>query len=351
MSRPTTVLIFAYYSYLDPVFQSAVLPYFEGLSGKGDFRFILMTFEQERYAMTEAQNAEAQAFLQENNIVWHRLHWHSGRFKLLKKAYDFAVGVLGACYLVVRNGVSAIYSEGFPGAILGHFVARLTGRRHVVHTFEPHADSCIESGEWSEDSWEARLLKFFEGRIAHGASALLSGTDAYAAHWKARGCSTPFFRVPSCVDVEFFRFNPEARVAIRERLAVDAEDKLIVYLGKFGGMYWESELGLLFQAFEEALKERAHFLVITIETEEVVERCLAEGDFDRRRLTVLRARREEVPGLLSAGTPSPIRYRWFASGAWQSASGVSGLPGSARTAQPVPLPNGTASRLCPEPAS
>ncbi len=293
-----TVLIFAYYSYRDPVFQSAVLPYFLNFPGSGELNFILVTFEQEQFRPTRAEIDSISRKLERHNITWYRHTWHSGSFKLLKKAYDFLVGVTSTILLVLKRGVDVLYSEAFPGAILGHHIASITGRPHIVHTFEPHADSTIESGQWRESQWESKLLKYYERRVAESSVALLSATDAYAEVWRDRGCTTPFHRFPSCVDPDKFKFDLESRENLRCQFGISSEQTLIVYMGKLSGMYWDEELGQLFRSFLRHDSSRFRFLVVSLEEREKVRRAC--GGLRSDTLTIVQAQRLEVPRLLSA---------------------------------------------------
>lgn len=293
-----SILIFAYYSYADPVFQSAVLPYFLNLAEGTSLDFVLMTFEQEQFALDLEAVEKVESELASHRIEWISSKWHSGRFKPMKKAYDFIRGFLYALWLVQRRGLSVVYSEGFPGAIIGHHIARASGVRHVVHSFEPHADAMVEGGVWKSTSWEARLLKFYERCVAFGCTDILTATGAYAELWKARGCNARFYRAPSCVDTTLFQFCPDNRTRVRDRLGIQDSDRVVVYLGKMGGMYWSEEIGVLFNHFYTVTGGACHFLVLTGEPPKVYERVLTE--IPPTHLTVLRAGREEVPHYLSA---------------------------------------------------
>lgn len=267
-----------------------------------------MTFEQERFEMSKSEQDDVQDALRIHSIDWYSFTWHSGRFKLLKKAFDFLNGIFWAWYLSRKHNVSTVYSEGFPGAILGHFVSTIVGCNHIVHTFEPHADSSIESGEWSPTSWEAKLLKFFEARIAFRASDLLTATEGYANLWKEKGCPARFHRVPSCVDIEHFRFDAESREKTRRELGLKNESRLITYLGKFGGMYWEHELSDLFSVLLQEIPE-AYFLIVTIDSPDKVQKCFSKSTIPLERLIITSATRDQVPALLSASDAAVCAVR------------------------------------------
>ena len=95
-----SILIFAYYGFKDPVFQSAVLPYFLNFPGKERYRFILLTFEHEKFALTPSEKEQITKELASNNIEWVQNKWRSGRFKPFKKLYDLTTGVFKTMGLV-----------------------------------------------------------------------------------------------------------------------------------------------------------------------------------------------------------------------------------------------------------
>ena len=304
------VLIFAYYSFRDPVFQSAVLPYFWDLAPHGGCRFVLLTFEKTELRMLPEDAARLRAQLRERGIFWHALSWHSGRFKLLKKAYDFCLAILYSLYLIARYRVSTVYSEAFPGAIITHFLTRLTGCRHVVHTFEPHADSTLESGVWTRHSWEYRLLKRMEAAVARGCSHILSGTQGYIEKLRLLAPDAAFHRVPSCVDLDHFRFDPAARSLLRREWGIAEERLVLVYLGKFGGMYWDEELPGFFLACKKH-NPLSLLLVITPEPPAQVRRHLLSQGVCGQDLVVQTLRREQIPGALSAADVGICAVRPF----------------------------------------
>lgn len=289
-----TVFIFAYYSYKDPVFQSAVLPYFLNFPEKEKFRFVLLTFVQKEFKLTENEIKEIKQELKEHNIIWYKRTWHSGKFKLLKKVYDFIIGLVFSFFLVMRYNAKFIYSEGFPGAIITHFLMRITGRKHIVHTFEPHADYMLESGVWNNNSWEYKLIQSMQDRIAKKAFAILTATQAMIDIYKVKCLDTKFFRVPSCVDLDLFRIDIEARNTLRSSFGVRENETLMVYLGKLDGMYWEQELFDFFAVMETSKQINFKFLIITREDKSKYEHLLND------KMIWLSAERDEVPKLLSA---------------------------------------------------
>lgn len=327
-----SVLIFAYYSYLDPVFQSAVLPYFTDFPNKEQYHFVLLTFEQQGFAMPESQKQVIKAQLSEQHITWVDMTWHSGRWKIIKKVYDLCLGTLQAVRLVRQHRVFAIYSEGFPGAVIAHNIARLTRKPHIVHTFEPHADYMVECGMWQARSWETIALKLFTGVVARGAYALLTATQAMVDKWKSR-TNARFYRVPSCVDLEHFRYDEAARDRIRQQYGVTPCEIVVVYLGKLGHMYVAEELFVLFRQFQH-LEQGGHkfrFMVLTQADAQQLQTLVDASGIAPDRFIIAALQRAAVPAYLSAADIAfcgirPIPSRRFSSPIKNGEYWACGLP-------------------------
>ena len=304
------VLIFAYYSYNDPIFQSAVLPYFVNLPV--DSKFVLLTFEKKEFKTSIEEAKSIKEYLLRHNIVWYRLTWHSGRFKILKKCFDLICGLCTAFYLVKKFKIKVVYSEGFPGAVIGHFISQLTRRPHIVHTYEPHAQYMIEANVWSENSWEARLLTKYQKKVAHGASTIITGTHEMAAILKEEGVMAQIIRLPSCVDVEHFRFDEGHRFRIREELKIS--DKIVIlYMGKFGGMYMDDEIFEMFRFFELAHPDSFYFVILTTDPIDSLRNTLKRHAMNPDNYFLTKATRPEVPAFLSAADFGLVPVRQFPS--------------------------------------
>ncbi|WP_207432381.1 hypothetical protein [Sabulibacter ruber] len=294
------IFIFAYYSLLDPIFQSAVLPYFKNVGPANNIEFVLLTFEQSKYKLNRSESLKYLEELKQDNIIWYQTNWRSGRFKIFKKVFDFIWGFVFAGFLCYRYKVKAVYTEGFPGAVISHYLSKFFKVPHLVHTFEPHADYMIEAGVWTSGSWEAKFLKKYEIIVAKGASYIFTATDAMISKLRHLGVSGNIFRVPSCVDTEVFKFSQFHRDEVRKLLGVKDDECLITYLGKFGGMYMDEEI---FEFMASCIKfslNKIKFLVITPDSHSHVYQSLDLNGIEKSKVTVLTLKRNEISAYLSA---------------------------------------------------
>ena len=204
--------------------------------------------------------------------------------------------------LVKKYDVACVYSEGFPGAVIAHYVARLTGRPHIVHTFEPHTDYMIEGGTWKKTSWEAILLRKFETLVAKKAAVLMTATQAMIDIWQKK-TKAQFYRVPSCVDIKHFQFNEEERNALRKKYNILENEVVFVYLGKFGGMYVEKELLDFFKEVNLSQENSSYdfrFMVLTPDKKEKIEALIHQSGMEMKQFIIESLTREQVPSYLSA---------------------------------------------------
>ncbi len=294
-----TIFVFAYYSYKDPVFQSAVLPYLKIVKDK-NLRFILLTWEQKQYILSENEVRDIKRSLLKDNIIWKRTNWHSGKLKLFKKIFDFTKGLILSVFLIFKYKVKKIYSEGFPGGIIGHYLSKLSGKPHIIHTFEPHADYMKDARVWSESSWEYKLLKKLEIPIANHCEHIITATSAYKNILIERKIGTNIHVIPSCINMDDYYCDNEARLQIRSELNIKEDQIVIVYLGKIGGMYMEEELFTFFQHCLNLNPDRIQFLLFTNYPQALIGQKLNEFNIPQNKIHSKYLHKEEVSKFLSA---------------------------------------------------
>lgn len=295
------IFIFAYYSYLDPVFQSAVLPYFEGLHDANDFEFILLTFEQKRYTLPAHKVEPIHSFLTKQRITWYRCVWHSGKWLGILKAFSFIYGMLYAIYIILKHRAALIYVEGFPGGIFGYFLSRLFRKPLVMHTYEPHSAYMIETGVWKKTYWGGKLLQYYEDKIGLNAAAIMTASNQMVMELKEKGAKGLLLRVPSCVDIQLFNRNEEKGVRIKNQLGIPQDRIVFVYLGKFGGMYLDQETFDFFSLIKTHLHRPSHFLILSGDDPEQIMNWAKYSGLNEESVSICKLTKQEVPDYLSAG--------------------------------------------------
>lgn len=186
MSSSFKILIIAYYRISDPVFCSAVLPYFIDFPNAKRFLFYLVTFEDQGFDKSEMYQEQREK-LQKHNIEWIPICRLRLRIPLIDRLYEFLSVFFKSIYLLNKETIGGVYSEGFPTAIFGHIISSATNTKHLVHTFEPHADYMREGGTWKTNSWKYQMMKRSELIVAKNAYRLFTGTNKYISVLESKG--------------------------------------------------------------------------------------------------------------------------------------------------------------------
>lgn len=309
------IFVFAYYSFKDPVFQSATLSYLERANKTGNnFEFKLLTFEHPKFTYRINEIDAIENELKSLNIQWHRSQWRTGGFfKPILKIIDLLIGIRKGYRIVKSHQCDLIYSEGVVGASIAHFISILSQKPHVVHSFEPHADSMLEGGVWSKRSWEYLFLKKFEKIVGRRAWVLITGTQAYKDKIKEWREKENIYVIPSCVDENHFRFHQDSRDDLRGRNGISCSTIVLVYLGKFGGMYMEDELFQFFKNCEEESSMDFHYWIFSGDDNSWITRKFDDFGIPLHKRLVKKLDKNEVPNYLSAADIGIVAVRPFPS--------------------------------------
>ncbi|RYE91452.1 MAG: hypothetical protein EOO37_00250 [Cytophagaceae bacterium] len=294
------VIAFVYNSSQDPLFKGNLLLLLEHVARQqADLRLHLITYEQPEYALSAEAEARQRAAWAAEGIEWHALRYHSGgRLLLFKKAYDLTVGLL-LCLRLRLAGSRGILGLGTVAGSFAFFIAKLLGMKYYGYQFEPHSEFMRDCRIWSAGSLAYRGLHLMEQRTAQGADLLSTGTQHMLARLAAEHSPARAYLLPSCVDENRFQFTAAGRAAVRARYGLPTETPVLLYLGKFGGIYYDDEIGQFFAALL-AQHPDWHLLVATPDPPGRVRAGLLRAGLPEASFTLTRSPYEEVPAYISA---------------------------------------------------
>jgi len=269
-------LVFIYNSFNDPLFQNLMLSYIREVAKENVGEFHLVTFEQERYrhnshTMTQSHSmTTTQKKLREQNIYWHPLTFHTGRFLLLKKLWDLLTGFLLVSWLRIKHKTRIIFCFANVAASFGLIFSRLLNMKLMVYSYEPHSEFMADLGYWSRSGMKYRLLNWLEWQAGLSADVIMTGTQHMVDELTRRKSKAQLYRAPTAVDPADFKFNLADRKRMRNDLGVNDEQPLFIYVGKFGGLYYQEEIPALLSNIIQHLPE-AHFVVVTSNDQDEIE--------------------------------------------------------------------------------
>lgn len=212
--------------------------------------------------------------------------------------------------LVREYKVDTVHAWCTPAGMIGYLVSLLTRRTLVIDSYEPHAEAMVENGTWSRKGIAFRVLFWFERaqtRKARAVIAAASGMREYAL--SAYGHVPKEFHVkPACVDLGLFGLANLKRPELIERYGLQGK-LVLVYAGKFGGIYWGQEVFDLIRVALDHWGERLHVLLLTGHPEPELRTFMERAGLPRALFTIQHVPHAEVPDHMGLGDVAltPVR--------------------------------------------
>lgn len=295
------VLYVSYDGLLEPIGQSQILPYLEGLSQQG-VMFTLLSFEKPGdMAVGSETLARTRARLAAAGIQWFPLRYHK-RPALLSTLYDIARGVVWGLRLARRHGAQLLHVRSYVPAFMA-LPARWLLRCPLLFDIRGFwVDERVEGGIWRR-GLVFRVAKYFERFLYQNAGAVVSLTAAGKAAVERMPAVTaqgiPVLVIPTCVDTD--RFFPRAPdKALMEQLGF-AGKVVFAYIGSVGTWYALDETVDFFRVVTQEIENAAFLFVVRGQKEAVCAQVARCGIEDVSRV-VSEVPHEQVPKWLSIAT-------------------------------------------------
>ncbi len=263
------VLVITYWSYREPLVQNYTLPYIHlmlKILPKGS-RISLITMEKPEQRLGGEQKREEVRKLANKGI-----DWTSGRYDRFGLSAAFRWGSVILRWVLKgrgEKGFDAVHAWGTPAGGPAYWIARWSGTPLIIDSFEPHAESMVEAGQWKSGSVAHRFLLFLEKLQARGAEAVLGVSPTMEAYsWnRYRALHPSFFVKPACVDLQSF----DEQAAEHKDISLGTDGKVVgIYAGKFGGIYLEEEVFDIIRVAYEEWGDQLFFILLTDLTPEKV---------------------------------------------------------------------------------
>lgn len=302
------ILVLTYWSFKDALIQTYTLPYVHQIADaiSDENKIILLTLEKEA-ENTFPINKKIQV------VGW--LYKPLG----IKAAWMWTKYILRLIRIIRKEKIDTIHAWCTPAGMIGYILSVLTGKELIIDSFEPHAETMVENGEWKKDSFAFKLLFKFEKLQAHHAKHLISISSKMSDYAKEKFNLTDktLFVKPACVNLQLFSEKNIKNPELVKKLAL--ENKTVcVYAGKFGGIYLEKEAFDFFKAAENFWGDKFTALILTSNTEEEIENYRIQSSLKKTSVIRLFVPHAEIANYIGLGdfafTPvKPIPTKQFCS--------------------------------------
>lgn len=298
MSRKVTSFYISPWSLKDPLCQSQSLSYIRRLVVDGN-SFALMTLENARFAASGEEIRETKKRLAEENIFWYPVRWNAGNSvvdKISSVVKTFAAGAR----ICLRHKPQIIHSRSSLTTFLSVPLAKFFRIKFLYDADSLLSEEYADTNHLSRASSGFKLLARNEKSARRAARQIIVLTETLKKDYREKfGVSqTPIEVIPCCVDTRKFEFDAGAREKRRRELNL-RDEKLFVYVGKYGSWYLVDETIDFFKSVVEKTRT-AKLLIITQDAPEVFREVLRKKNVAEDSYFIFSAAHNEVAGWLSA---------------------------------------------------
>ena len=288
----------------DPLGQSQVIPYLQGLSRAG-FTIYLLSCEKKQVFLQNKPGVEK--ILEGYNITWIPLNYTKNP-PVLSTVLDIIKLRKAAKKIHRQNKLDMVHTRPGVPELVGLWMKKTMGVKFLNDIREFYADSRVEGGMWklSNPLYKA-VYNFFKRREmesvlkSDGIICLTYAAGKIIKEWKEYRKDIPLQVIPCCADLGLFdpgKITEAEKSSLRSELNISKDDLVVSYLGSVGGWYLVDEM----MQFCKILADRmpsTKFLFISPHRHEVIRMAAATHWINPARIIIKKASRLEVPKLLS----------------------------------------------------
>jgi len=269
MKLKGNVLVITQWSYKDALVQTYTLPYVDIIRKiiSTDRKLLVVTAEQQQIAITGSELNELNFEWAKKNMQliaqpYKRFGWKkmAGSVKYFFKLYR----------IIKKEKIKIVHAFCTPAGSIAYLLSQLTGTELIIDSYEPHAESMVETGTWKKNGVAFKLLFSLEKKLTHSAKHVIATTHGMKKYAKEKyGVELKDFYIkPACIDFEHFYPRPKDAELLKE---FSLDDKIVcVYAGKLGGTYLDDEVFDLIKCCYAFWKDRFRFLMLTNEADEKI---------------------------------------------------------------------------------
>ncbi|MEQ9443508.1 MAG: glycosyltransferase [Cyclobacteriaceae bacterium] len=300
-----SVLYLSYDGMTDPLGQSQVIPYLQGLAEEG-YQFTIISFEKkERYKEGKEQ---IQQMLDGSGIHWVPLTYHK-RPPVLSTLYDVYTLQKRAYELHRKYNFRIVHCRSYIPALIGMSMKRAFKTKFIFDMRGFWADERVECGLWNLKNPVYKIIyQYFkrkEEQLLNTADYTITLTHKakdIIHHWEGVGNQPiPIQVIPCCVDTALFdpgKIAESDQEALRKALNIPADAFILSYLGSLGTWYMVEEMLCFYKQLLES-QPNALFLFITKDSPDEICQICKKHHINMDKIVVTPASRREVPLYLS----------------------------------------------------
>ncbi|MBC7935302.1 MAG: glycosyltransferase [Rhizobacter sp.] len=304
MPQSKNVLFISYDGMTDPLGQSQVIPYLQGISKAGYRIFILSCEKKEVFNETRADIEE---LLKGFNIEWVPISY-TKKPPLFSTLWDIRKLKQAARKIHKTHIISMVHTRPGIPALVGIWMKEKYGVKFLNDIREFFADSRVEGNMWNlANPLYNKVYHYFKKKESQavimndGIVCLTNAARDIIVQWPEFKRGTALRMIPCSVDTQLF--NPERIAAadkkrLQEELNINENDLVVGYLGSIGGWYMSSEMLLFCKLLSDKIPA-VKFLFISPHRHEVILTAASTAGLSGDKIITVKGKRSRIPLLLS----------------------------------------------------
>jgi glycosyltransferase involved in cell wall biosynthesis len=297
-------LYISYDGLTDPLGQSQVLPYLEGLSAKG-IHFHIISFEKNDRFNQLKETIENRC--REACITWIPLMYTKNP-PLISTVLDLRKMQKQAFKLHSENCFDVVHCRSDLPALIGSKLQK-KGVKFIFDMRGFWANERVEGKiwnlknpifKWAYNYFKKKELTFF--READAVISLTNNGKSEILSWKELKEKPPHIEViPCCVDLDKFdpnKIEDSEIVKVKKQLKIDGANFILGYVGSIGTWYMLDEMLDFYCAIRERY-ETPRFLFVSGESESFLKQKATEKGIPKEEIVVKSVPHSSVPLYLS----------------------------------------------------
>jgi len=288
----------------DPLGQSQVIPYLQGLANAGYSIFLLSCEKKQAY---DLHKASIQQLLDAANITWIPLNY-TKKPPVVSTLLDIFKLKKAAKRIHREHKLDMVHTRPGVPALIGIWMKKNLGVKFLNDIREFYADSRVEGGMWNTKiPMYVSIYNYFKKKeaeavaLSDGIVCLTYVAEGIIKEWGAYKTGVPLAVIPCSADLKLFdpAVIPDVeKEAFKKELQISNSDVVISYLGSIGGWYLTDEM-MQFCKILITKIPAAKLLFISPHRHDAIRLAAEKYGIPAEKIAVKKANRQQVPVLLS----------------------------------------------------
>ena len=305
MANPAKKILFISYDGMtDPLGQSQVIPYLQGLSRNGYKIFLLSCEKKQVYATGKHIIVK---MLAGYNIEWITLGY-TKKPPILSTVIDIRKLKHKAVQLHKQHSIDMVHTRPGVPALVGQWLKKKYGIKFLNDIREFYADSRVDGKMWDlKNPLYKKVYNWFKKKeteqieLSDGIVCLTYAAERIIRQWPAYNASIPLEVIPCSADLDLFdpaKITENEKNKAREQLQITTNDLIISYLGSIGGWYLTDEMLQFCKVLSKKMPE-SKFLFISPHRHKDILQAAGNAGIALEKIFTVKANRQQVPLMLS----------------------------------------------------